>query len=107
MPGRHCNFDAPYLIRYGAMVCCIFIDMIVVVVVVVDVVVAVVAVVGMATDPAPNSPINLHPLPSNLPLLLPPVPLPYVPSVAISHNDALPHHHPPSMTMVGRHDEDE
>ena len=106
MPGHRCNFDAPYLIHVGAVVCCILIDMIVVVVIVV-VVVAMVAVVGMVMDPAPNPPMDLHLLPSNPPSLLPPVPLPNVHSVTISHNDVLPRHHPPSMTIVGRHDEDE
>jgi hypothetical protein len=80
---------------------------VVIVVVVVVAVVAAVAVVGMSTDPSPNPPIDLHPLPSDPPSLLLPVPLPYMPSIAISHNDVLPCHHPLSTIMVGRHDEDE
>ena len=88
------------------MVCCVLINKIVVVVIVV-VVVAMVAVVGMVMDPAPNPLMDLHPLPSDPPSLLLQVPLPNVHSVAISHNDVLPRHHPPSMTIVGRHNEDE
>jgi hypothetical protein len=80
--------------------------LIVVVVIVVVVVAMMVAVVGMVMDPSPNPPMDSHPLPSDPPLLLPPVPLPNVHSVAISHNDVLPRHHPPSMTIVGRHNED-
>jgi hypothetical protein len=76
MPAHHCNFDAPDLICFGAVVCCILIFMIVIVVIVIVVVAVVVAVVGMATDPAPKPPINLHPLPSDPPLLLLPEPLP-------------------------------